>query len=180
MITLGSNFVIYNLPTCDVNFPVLRHYLGCQYDVINVKSFHETLGYLLQILVTPLYLAHCYNAFIEYSALNIIFLTFSYSRKRNNSNKVGITSFSLLMAKIFVLNVWSILSPFCCEIKQFWWKKFIKSIIDKIKFEKTFDKINISVLLFILTLPIKGRCDQFEFPSPPMVFAKMCLLEGIV
>ena len=162
MITLGSNFVIYNLPTCDVNFPVLRHYLGCQYDVINVKSFHETL------------------AFIEYSALNIIFLTFSYSRKRNNSNKVGITSFSLLMAKIFVLNVWSILSPFCCEIKQFWWKKFIKSIIDKIKFEKTFDKINISVLLFILTLPIKGRCDQFEFPSPPMVFAKMCLLEGIV
>ena len=103
MITLGSNFVIYNLPTCDVNFPVLRHYLGCQYDVINIKSFHETLGYLLQILVTPLYLAHCYNAFIEYSDFHIIFLTFSYSRKRNNSKKVGITLFSLLMAKTLFL-----------------------------------------------------------------------------
>ena len=112
MITLGSNFVIYNLPTCDVNFPVLRHYLGCQYDVINVKSFHETLGYLLQILVTPLYLAHCYNAFIEYSAFHIIFLTFSCSRKRINGSKVGITLFSLLMAKTFSLFFFLMYSQF--------------------------------------------------------------------
>ena len=55
MVSWGSNSVIYNLFTCDVNFPLWRHYLGCQWDSINVKNFHEILRYLFQILATPLY-----------------------------------------------------------------------------------------------------------------------------
>ena len=38
--TWRSNFVVYSLFTCHVNFPVWRHYLGCQCDVLNVKTFH--------------------------------------------------------------------------------------------------------------------------------------------
>ena len=40
--------------TCNVNFPVWRHYLECQRDVINVKNIYEILRYLLQILAMPL------------------------------------------------------------------------------------------------------------------------------
>ena len=54
LINCGSNSVIYNIFTCDVNFPVWRHYLEFQCDVINVKSFHGILRYLFQILVAPL------------------------------------------------------------------------------------------------------------------------------
>ena len=50
----GEVTVIYNLFTCNVNFPLWRHYLGWQCDVINVKNFHEVLRYFFQILATPL------------------------------------------------------------------------------------------------------------------------------
>ena len=53
-----SNSVIYNLFTfVDINFPLWRHYLGWQWDIINVKNFHEVLKYFFQILATPLHLA---------------------------------------------------------------------------------------------------------------------------
>ena len=39
----------YNLKffTCDVDFPVWRHYLRCHRDVIIVKNFHEILNFIL-------------------------------------------------------------------------------------------------------------------------------------
>ena len=51
---LRGNSVIYNLFTCDVNFPVWPPYLWCQCDVIKIKNFYEILRYLFQILTTVL------------------------------------------------------------------------------------------------------------------------------
>ena len=51
VITWGSNSASF---TCDVNFAVWRHELGCQYGNINIKNFHEILRYLFQILALPL------------------------------------------------------------------------------------------------------------------------------
>ena len=54
---LGCEFeiiIVWNIFTYDVNFPVKLHYLICRSDVINVKSFHEILRYLFQILATRL------------------------------------------------------------------------------------------------------------------------------
>ena len=44
MITWGSNSVIFNLLTFDVNFPEWHHYIGCQCDVINIKTFMKFWG----------------------------------------------------------------------------------------------------------------------------------------
>ena len=55
MITWESNAAIYNLFTCDFNFPIWHQQLRCQCDVvINAKNFHEILRCLLQVLGTPL------------------------------------------------------------------------------------------------------------------------------
>ena len=54
VITWKSNYVFYNLFTCDVSFPVWGPYLECRCDAINDKNFHEILMNLLQILATSL------------------------------------------------------------------------------------------------------------------------------
>ena len=62
MTTWESNSVIYNFFNCNVNFPAWRHYLGWQCDIINLKSFHENLMYLFQILPVPLQvMVKCYE-----------------------------------------------------------------------------------------------------------------------
>ena len=53
IITWRSNCVIYNLFTCDVSFPLWRHYLVWQCEVINVKNFNEVLRYFFQVLAPP-------------------------------------------------------------------------------------------------------------------------------
>ena len=50
----GSNSVIYDLFTRNVNFPLWYHYLRWQYDVIKVKKIHEILRHLFEILTTHL------------------------------------------------------------------------------------------------------------------------------
>ena len=69
LMTWGGNSVIYDLFTCDVNFPVCRYYLGCQCDITNAKKFYEILKYLVQILPTPLNLYVLKSAYFIFSAV---------------------------------------------------------------------------------------------------------------
>ena len=45
---LGFEFEITVIVTCNVDFSVQPHYLGCQRDVINAKNILEILSYLFQ------------------------------------------------------------------------------------------------------------------------------------
>ena len=51
VIAWGSNSVIF---TCNVIYSVWHRYLGCQYDVNNIKNFHKILIYLFWLLATPM------------------------------------------------------------------------------------------------------------------------------
>ena len=73
-------------------------------------------------------LAHCYNAFIAYCfSFNISH--FQLFRKENVIMSIKHAKFSLLYCHFWWQRFFLFMySQFCCEIRQLWWKKFIKLI----------------------------------------------------
>ena len=87
----GSNSVIYDIFTREVNFPVRRHYLGCQCDVINDKNFHEILRYLFQILAKPLK-----QLFIVFEILSLLSSSSPFSSGKSLHEFMEICIYSFL------------------------------------------------------------------------------------
>ena len=67
-------------------------------------------------------------------------------------------------------------SQFCCEIRQFWWKKFIKLIKDKTEFDKIYCErnilFNLRQVIHIFTFPIVNLlCRGYLFSNVAFIDA---------